>query len=137
MSQFSATIERIQTASAPPPGGHYAQAVASGELVFISGQLGGRPDGTPTHGLSFREQATQAISNLLAVAEKSGSGPGRILKVTAYIVGIENWPVFDRIYAEMFGENRPARSVVPVPMLHYGYLIEIEAVALRTVPTIP
>jgi len=137
MSQFPAIIEQIHTRSAPPPGGHYAQAVASGELVFISGQLGGRPDGTPTHGLSFPEQAAQAISNLLAVVEKSGSGPGRILKVTAYIVGIENWPVFDRIYAEMFGENRAARSVVPVPMLHYGYLIEIEAVALRTVPTIP
>ncbi len=127
-------IERIHTASAPPPGGHYAQAVAAGDLVFVSGQLGGRPDGSPTHGLPFREQAAQAISNLLAVVAAAGSGPDRILKVTAYVVGIENWPEFNDVYAEILGENRPARSVVPVPVLHHGYLVEIEAVALRTVP---
>ena len=55
------------------------------------------------------------------------------MRVTAYVVGIENWPVFDRIYAELFGEARPARAVVPVPELHHGYLVEIEAVAAREI----
>lgn len=131
---MSQSLDRIPTASAPPPGGHYAQAVAAGDLVFVSGQLGVRPDGTPTHGAPFREQAAQALANVLAVAAAAGSGPDRVIKVTAYLVGIENWPEFNDVYAEMFGEHRPARSVVPVPALHHGYLVEIEAVALRTPP---
>ena len=50
--------------------------------------------------------------------------------VTAYIVGVENWPRFNGVYAAKLGEARPARTVVPVPELHYGYLVEIDAVAL-------
>jgi len=57
-----------------------------------------------------------------------------VLKVTAYLVGVENWPEFNRIYAEIFGASRPARSVVPVPGLHHGYLIEIEAIGRRRSP---
>ena len=56
-----------------------------------------------------------------------------MLRVTAYIVGLENWPVFDRIYAELIGTVKPARTVVPVPELHHGYRVEIEAVAIRAV----
>jgi 2-iminobutanoate/2-iminopropanoate deaminase len=51
--------------------------------------------------------------------------------MTVYIVGIENWPAFDSLYAEALGSAKPARSVVPVPELHHGYLIEIEAIAAR------
>jgi enamine deaminase RidA (YjgF/YER057c/UK114 family) len=49
--------------------------------------------------------------------------------VTAYLVGVENWPRFNAIYAEVMGAARPARSVVPVPELHHGYLVEIDAIA--------
>ena len=49
--------------------------------------------------------------------------------MTVYVVGIEHWPAFDRLYARYLGEHRPARAVVPVPVLHHGYLIEIEAIA--------
>ncbi len=72
-----------------------------------------------------------ALGNVLAILKEAGSGPDRVLKVTAFIVGVENWPAFNRIYAEVFGDSRPARSVVPVPSLHHGCLIEIEAIAAR------
>ena len=72
-----------------------------------------------------------ALGNVLAILKEAGSGPDRVLKVTAFIVGVDNWPAFNRIYAELFGEARPARSVVPVPSLHHGCLIEIEAIAAR------
>lgn len=139
MPQIAPTdIERISTPSAPPPGGHYAQATAWGDLIFVSGQLPGRPDGTPTSDLPFEAQARQAIANLLAILTAAGSGPDRTLKVTAYIVGINHWPVFNRIYGDLFGEALPARAVVPVPALHHGYLIEIEAVAVRgAAPALP
>jgi enamine deaminase RidA (YjgF/YER057c/UK114 family) len=51
--------------------------------------------------------------------------------VTAYIVGVENWPLFNRVYADVFGDAWPARSVVPVSELHHGYLIEVEAIVAR------
>jgi 2-iminobutanoate/2-iminopropanoate deaminase len=122
-------ITAVTTAGAPKPGGHYAQGVRNGDLLFVSGQLPVRPDGMPSSNLTFEEQTRIALANMLAVVKDGGSAMDRILKVTAYIVGIENWPLFNSIYAEMFGDWRPARSVVPVPALHYGYLIEVEAIA--------
>ncbi len=124
-------IERIATDTAPAPGGHYAQATAWGDLIHVSGQLGVRPDGSHTADRPFEEQARQTLANLLAILAAAGSGPERVLKVTAYIAGVEHWPAFNKLFAEAFGAARPARAVVPVPGLHYGYLIEIDAVAVR------
>ena len=125
------SIEIVTCAATAPPGGHYSAATAHGDLVFISGQLPIAPDGSHLADRDFVAQARQAVDNLLAIAAAAGSGRDGLLKVTAYIVGIENWPLFNRLYAEVMGEHRPARAVVPVPELHYGYLIEIEAVAVR------
>ncbi|MFZ2994802.1 RidA family protein [Sphingobium sp.] len=122
-------IRPISTPNAPAAGGHYAQAIAHQGLVYVSGQLPVEPDGTHRPDADFADQARLAIRNMLAVAQAAGSAPDRLLKVTVYIVGIENWPLFNRIYAEMLGDVRPARSVVPVPELHYGYLVEIDAIA--------
>ena len=132
--QMTHPIERIATKAVPEPAGHYAQATAWRDLVFVSGQLGPRPDGSHTFDRPFEEQARQALANVLAILGEAGCGPERVLKVTAYLVGVENWPAFDRIYAEAFGEARPARAVVPVPGLHHGYLVEIEAIAARPDP---
>ena len=124
-------IETIVTDAAPAPGGHYAQATAAGDLLFIAGQLPVRPDGTHTADLPFEAQARQALDNLLAIVRAGGSGPERVLKVNVYIVGIDHWPAFNRAYAELFGDSKPARAVVPVPELHFGYLVEIDAIAAR------
>ena len=124
-------VEHISTPQAPTPAGHYAQATAFGDLVFVSGQLPVAPGGTHDERGDFETQARQAIANVLAIVRAAGSEPKHVLKVTAYIVGIENWALFNRVYAEAFGDARPARAVVPVPELHHGYLIELEAVAIR------
>lgn len=124
-------IERIATAAVPAPAGHYAQATAWRDLVFVSGQLAPRSDGTPTADQPFEVQVRQALANLFAILGEAGSGPDRVLRVTAYIVGVENWPAFNRIYAEMFGDAKPARTVVPVPELHHGYLVEVDAIGVR------
>ena len=124
-------IERIVTDAAPAPGGHYAQATAAGDLLFVAGQLRVRPDGSHMADQPFEAQARQALANLLAIVRAGGSGPERVLKVNVYIVGIEHWPAFNRVYAAMFGDAKPARAVVPVPELHNGYLVEVDAVAAR------
>jgi len=69
------------------------------------------------------------IDNVAAILEASGSGTDLILKATVYIADIAHWPAFNAIYAERLGAHRPARTVVPVAQLHYGYLVEMDAVA--------
>lgn len=124
-------IDRITTSNAPKPAGHYSQACRYDDLIFVSGQLPVSLEGKALADRSFEEQVRVALGNLLAIVKEAGSGPDRVLKVTAFIVGVDNWPVFNRVYAELFGDARPARSVVPVPSLHHGCLIEIEAIAAR------
>ncbi len=126
-----ADIRRITTDAAPKPAGHYSQGCCHGDLVFVSGQLPINPEGKALSDRSFEEQARQAITNMLSIVKAAGSGPDRVLKVTAFIVGIQNWPPFNAVYAEIFGASKPARSVVPVPALHHGCLIELEAIAAR------
>ena len=66
---------------------------------------------------------------------EAGASPADVVKLTAYVVGASNWPRFNEAFAEAFGDHRPARSVVPVPELHHGYLIEIDGVALDAAAT--
>lgn len=121
--------EVIHTANAAAPGGHYSQAVAHGGVLYVSGQLPVRADGEHSSDQPFEVQASIALDNLVAILAAAGLSPPDLLKVTVYVVGIEHWPAFDRIYAQYLGDHKPARAVVPVPVLHHGYLIEIEAVA--------
>jgi 2-iminobutanoate/2-iminopropanoate deaminase len=124
-------VTSILTNRAPKPAGHYTQAIVSGAHVFVSGQLPIRPDGRPLDDDGFEAQARQAIQNMLEIVRAAGSSPQQLVKVTAYIVGIANWARFNAVYASMLPNACPARSVVPVPELHYGYLVEIDAVAVR------
>jgi len=122
-------ILAVQTSDAAPPGGHYAQAVRYQDTLYISGQLPVRADGTHSADQPFQVQASIALSNLLAILKDAGAETCDLVKVTVYVVGIKHWPAFDKLYAEALGAHRPARAVVPVPGLHHGYLIEIEAIA--------
>jgi 2-iminobutanoate/2-iminopropanoate deaminase len=122
-------IAFITSDALPRPGGHYSHAVRFGNVVFVSGQLATRPDGSPTAHLPFEDQVRQALENVLAVLRSAGATKDDVLKTTAYIVDVQRWPRFNAIYAEVMGNARPARTVVPVAQLHYGYLVEIDAVA--------
>lgn len=119
----------FETARAPRPAGHYSQAVIAGRNLYVSGQLPIRPDGTRVAEGGFEAQASQALANVLAIVADAGGSPDRIVRVTAYIVGVDYWPRFDAVYRSMLPGWRPARSVVPVPELHHGFLVEIDAVA--------
>lgn len=103
--------------------------MAHGGLLYVSGQLGGRPDGSHTFAEPFEVQAGAAIDNMLRVLRAEGLGPADLVKVTVYLAGVEYWPRLNAVYAEKLGKAKPARAVVPVPELHHGYLVEIEAIA--------
>jgi 2-iminobutanoate/2-iminopropanoate deaminase len=123
-------MQSIHTSRAPAPAGHYAQAVVSNGLVFVSGQLPVDPAGDGHHPGTIEEQTRQALDNLEAVLREADSEPGLVLKTTVYVSDIELWDRVNQIYAEFFGSHRPARAVVPTRELHYGYQVEIEAVAM-------
>jgi reactive intermediate/imine deaminase len=127
----------ITTDRAPAAAGHYAQGKLIGETLYISGQLPIRPDKTPLPDDSFETQAAQAIDNMLAILEAAGGTRADLVRVTAYIVGVVNGPLFNQVYAARLGEARPARTVVPVPELHYGFLVEVDAIAVIGSATTP
>jgi len=111
----------IFTNDAPSPGGHYSQAVKANGFTFVSGMLPG--PGVATDGPdNFERQVRATLQHCEHVLKD-------VVQCTAYIVGIDHWPHFNRIYAEFFGEHRPARAVVPVPELHHGFLVEVQMVA--------
>lgn len=122
-------MRSISTRAAPQPGGHYVQALERDGIVYVSGQLPILPDGTHQPQLDFRGQVRSALANLRAILDAAGVTSDGVARVTAYIVGVENWPAFNEVYGEFFGPVQPARTVVPVPELHYGYLVEIDAIA--------
>lgn len=113
-----------------PPGGHYSHATCANGFVFVAGQLPIRPDGTRLVDAPFQAQATQALANVAAALRHMGSDVAKLLHVRVYVDDIGNWPQFDALYVAWAGASRPARAVVPTGPLHYGFKIEIEAVAL-------
>lgn len=120
----------VQPAGMPPPGGHYSHGMVANGFVFVSGQLPITPAGEKLAGASFAEQARQVLENVSAVLQASGSGIARLVQVRVYLDDIENWPEFNRIYAQWAGSARPSRAIVPTGKLHYGLKLEVEAVAL-------
>ena len=113
-----------------PPGGHYSHGVCANGMLFISGQLPITADGHKMAGDSFEHQAQQVMRNITHILLASGSSVDRIVQVRVYLTDLEHWPLFNRLYQAWLGDVRPARCVVPVPALHYGFAIEMEAVAL-------
>ncbi len=122
-------MQTISTSGAPAARGHYSQAVVHGGLVYVAGQLPIVPEAPERRLASFDEQARQVLDNVIAILEASGSGAERILKATVYIADVAHWPEFNALYAQTLGAHRPARTVVPVGALHYGYLVEMDVIA--------
>lgn len=119
----------IHTDLAPRPGGHYSQAVVHGDTVYVSGQLPIDPADPQAPPGDAATQARQALQNVRHILEAAGSGLDRVLQMTIYVSDISHWGEVNRVYAEVMGPHRPARAVVPTRDLHYGYLVEIQAIA--------
>jgi 2-iminobutanoate/2-iminopropanoate deaminase len=122
-------IRAIQTQNAPTPGGHYSQAIVYNGLVFVSGQLSIDPQTGEKKLGSIEKQTEQALKNVAAILKAADSDLSLVLKMTVYISDMNLWGAVNEVYARVMGEHRPARAVIPTRELHYGFLIEIEAVA--------
>lgn len=122
-------MRAVLTPAAPAPAGHYSQAMVHNGLVFVAGQLPIVP-GSPNREVgTIEEQTRQVLANLRAILEASGSGLDRVLQLTVYVTDMALWGRFNAVYAEVMGDHRPARAVVPVNPLHHGYSVEVQAIA--------
>lgn len=127
----------INAESLGTPAGHYSHAaVTAGGMVFVSGQLPITPQGRKLGSEPFETQVAQTLSNLDNVLAACGCARGDLVQVRVYLCDVEWWPRFNALYADWIGAHRPARCVVPVPALHYGLALEIEAVAQQAPPAV-
>ncbi|HZK78352.1 MAG TPA: Rid family detoxifying hydrolase [Gemmatimonadaceae bacterium] len=118
----------ILTQHAPAPGGPYSQAIASGNILAISGQVGIDP-ATGAAPAGVVAQARQALANLDAILRAAGASREDVIKTTCLLTDINDFPVFNDEYRTFFGEHRPARSTFGV-QLFGGYVVEVEALAV-------
>lgn len=123
-----ANIEVIQTSAAPGAIGPYSQAIKSGNLVFLSGQIPLDPLNMTLVEGGVREQTIQVFENLAAVATASGGSLKNAVKVTIYLTDLGNFPVVNEIMASYFSEPYPARATIGINALPKGAAVEIDAV---------
>lgn len=127
-------MHSISTPHAPTPAGHYSQAIVHNGCVYVAGQLPIVP-GQKEHRVgTIEEQTAQVFANIAAVLRAAGSDLSRMLQVTVYVSDMELWGRFNAAYAKLMGDHRPARAVVPVNALHYGYHIEVQVIAALDEP---
>ena len=132
--QFMATASQIQThtaSAAPAAIGPYSHATSLGDLVFCSGQIPLDPAHGRLVGDAVDEQTRQVLANLKAVLEAAGSGLDHVLKATVFLTDMGDFPIVNALYAEAFGDHRPARSTIQVAALPAQAKVEIEAIAAR------
>ncbi len=118
----------ISTDKAPAAIGPYSQAVAYGNLLFLSGQIPLIPGTGETVDGGITEQTEQVISNIKEVLAAGNSGIEKVLKTTCFLTDMGNFAAFNEVYARHF-TGKPARSCVEVSALPKGVLVEIEVLA--------
>ncbi len=116
-------MNKVFCEKAPAAIGPYCHATVHGSLVFTSGQLGRDMDA------DVKAQTRQALENLGVVLEAAGSKLSKVLKTTCFLSDIKDFAAFNEVYAEVFGDHKPARSCFQVAALPKGAKVEIEAVA--------
>lgn len=120
----------ISTDKAPAAIGPYSQAISIENLIFTSGQIGLCSDGILVEG-GVQEQTRQVLTNLKEVLKEGGSSLFKVLKTTIFLADMNDFAEVNKIYAEFFGDHKPARSTVAVKTLPLNVSIEIEAIAIK------
>ncbi len=124
-------MDFVHTDRAPDAIGPYSQATAVGDWVFTSGQIALDPETGVMIGAMAEEQARQVLANLEAVLTAAGCGMDSVVKTTIYLADMADFAAVNKIYAEAFGEHRPARSTVAARTLPRDAMVEIDAIARR------
>lgn len=122
-------LEITATKKAPQAIGPYSQAISANGMVYTSGQIGLTPSGELVQGIEA--QTRQVLENLSEVLGASNSSLNQVIKTTIFLSDMEHFGIVNGIYAEFFGDHKPARSTVAVKILPKDALVEIECIALQ------
>ena len=121
--------EIITSSNAPPPVGPYSQAVALDGFIFLSGQVGRKPDTTDLEE-GVAAQTRQAILNMQAVLAEKNLTLDNVVKTSVFLVDMDDFAEMNAVYGEFFDEDTaPARSTIEVSRLPLGASMEIDAIA--------
>jgi 2-iminobutanoate/2-iminopropanoate deaminase len=124
------SLKPISSPNAPNAVGPYSQGMVVENRIYTSGQIGIDPaTGTMVPG-DIEAQTRRVLANLKAVLEAGGSSYDRVIKTTVFLTNLADFARMNVLYAEAFGDHRPARSTIQVAALPLGAIVEIEAIAV-------
>lgn len=118
----------IHSDAAPGAIGSYSQAIQSGNLVFLSGQIPLEPATMEIVAGDFEARTRRVFDNLKAVAEAAGGNLDQVVKLTVYLTDLDNFAAVNAVMAEYFDEPYPARAALGVKSLPKGADVEAEAI---------
>ncbi len=121
----------IHSTLAPKAIGPYSQAIATNDLVFVSGQLGIDASTGEFKGTDIHSQTTQSMENIKAILKEAGLGMDSVVKTTILLKSLDDFAVVNEIYGSYFKEPYPARATFQVAKLPKDALVEIEAIAIK------
>ncbi len=121
----------IHSTLAPKAIGPYSQAIATNNLVFVSGQLGIDASTGEFKGADIHSQTTQSMENIKAILKEAGLGMDSVVKTTILLKSLDDFLVVNEIYGSYFKEPYPARATFQVAKLPKDALVEIEAIAIK------
>ena len=124
------TNQVIHTENAPAAIGPYSQAVKAGNLLFVSGQVPFVPETMEIVEGDVKAQTAQSLKNLQAILKEAGADFSNVVKTTVFIKEMNEFAQINEVYAEYFGENKPARACVEVARLPKDVKVEIELIAV-------
>ncbi len=124
-------IRKINTENAPAAIGPYSQAVAAGDTIYLSGQVGLEPKSGKLIDGGIAAETKQALENIKAVLLAAGSDMTKIVSVTVYLTDMDDFAKMNEVYAKYFTEPYPARATVAVKQLPKNAKVEISAIAVR------
>jgi 2-iminobutanoate/2-iminopropanoate deaminase len=123
--------EPIQPSELPRPASAFSHGVASGDLIFVAGEIAQGPDGAIVGEGDLAMQTRQTLRNVEAVLRAAGASLQDVVCTTVYLTSLEGYAEYDRAYAEVFGEHRPARATVRADLIRPEALVEIQAIARK------
>lgn len=124
-----ADLKRVDTDRAPAAIGPYSQAQIAGNLVFTAGQIPLDAETMELVGEDIAEQTERVLANLSEVLEAAGAGLDTVVKTTVFLRDMEEFSAMNDVYAQHFGDHKPARSTVQAARLPKDVRVEIDAIA--------
>ncbi|ADG25370.1 RidA family protein [Legionella pneumophila serogroup 1] len=121
-------MQPINTKLAPKAIGTYSQAIRSGEIVFLSGQIPLDPETMQICSDDIKLQITQVLENLSAVCEEAGGSLANIAKLNVYLTDLSHFPLINEAMSRYFSEPYPARAAIEVSALPKGAKVEMDGI---------